>query len=83
MKHIILTNILLLIGVVYIFCCCNSDKITYSDNSKTYANYSINHYIDTIHGHVIITTVADYSKYGGGISCSTLEIDNFSKTDNN
>lgn len=74
MKCQIFIDILLLIGVVYLFSMCTT-------NSKAKANYDINYYVDTIYGHVIVTTVVD-SKVTGDISSSTLEIDNFNKVDN-
>ena len=77
----ILVDILLLIGVVYLLSMCsNGDRTTYNDNDndKTYANYNINHYVDTIYGHVILTTVCDNKEHQ--ISVSTLEIN---KTNNN
>ena len=74
MKCQIFIDILLLIGVVYLFSMCTT-------NSKTKANYDINYYVDTIYGHVIVTTVVD-SKVTGDISSSTLEVDNFNNVDN-
>lgn len=74
----IFIDILLLIGVVYLFS-CNGNRTTYSDNSKTHAEYNINYYVDTIYGHVILSTVVD--KYNS-LSVSSIEIDNFSKIDN-
>ena len=74
MKCQIFIDILLLIGVVYLFSMCTT-------NGKARANYDINYYVDTIYGHVIVTTVVD-SKVTGDISSSTLEIDNFNKVDN-
>ena len=74
MKCQIFVDILLLIGIVYLFSMCTT-------NSKNKASYDINYYVDTIYGHVIVTTVVD-SKVTGDISSSTLEIDNFDKVDN-
>ena len=37
------------------------------------APYSINHYTDTINGHIILSTVCNYSD---NISISTLELNN-------
>lgn len=76
MKHTIFIDILLLIGVVCLFSCSN--RTTYSDNSKTH-EYNINYYVDTIYGHVILSTIVD--KYNS-LSVSSIEIDNFSKIDN-
>lgn len=70
MKYNLFINILLLIGVVC-FTSCNGNKITYSDNSKTNSDYNINYYVDTINGHVILTTVCD--RYNN-LSISTLEL---------
>lgn len=78
MKRIIFINILLLIGVVCLLSCGNGNRTTYSD-SETHADYNINHYVDTIYGHVILSTVVD--KYNS-LSVSTIEIDNFDKIDN-
>lgn len=79
MKHNIFINILLLIGVVCLFS-CNGNRTTYSDG-ETHSYYNINHYVDTIYGHVILSTVVD-SKVSNNVSISTIEIDNFDKTDN-
>lgn len=78
MKHTIFIDILLLIGVVCLFS-CNGNRTIYSDNNKTHAEYNINYYVDTIYGHVILSTVVD--KYNS-LSVSSIEIDNFSKIDN-
>ena len=72
MKRIIFVDILLLVGVVCLFS-CNGNRTTYSNNSKTYADYNINHYIDTINGHIILSTVVD-SKSSYNISISTIEL---------
>lgn len=80
MKRIIFVDILLLIGVVCLLSCSNGNRTTYSD-SETHADYNINHYVDTIYGHVILSTVVDSRRYND-ISISTIEIDNFDKTDN-
>ena len=72
MKCQIFIDILLLIGVVYLFSMCsNGNRTTYNDN-ETHARYNINHYIDTINGHIILTTVCD-EYYRNNISVSTLE----------
>ena len=77
MKCQIFIDILLLIGVVYLFSMCsNGNRTTYDDNTTTHANYSINHYIDTINGHIILTTVCDANNASGVISVSTLELNN-------
>lgn len=74
----IFIDILLLIGVVYLFIICSNDnKITYNGD-VTQNNYNINHYIDTIYDHVILTTVCE-ARYYNRVSISTLEIDNFNK----
>lgn len=73
MKPTILIDILLLIGAVYLFSWCSGNRTTYSDNSKTNSDYNINHYIDTIDGHIILSTVVD-SKYYSNVSISTLEL---------
>lgn len=71
MKCQIFIDILLLIGVVYLFSMCSSGKVD--------KNYTITHYVDTIYGNVILTTVCE-STINANISVSTLNIDN---TDNN
>ena len=76
MKCQIFMDILLLIGVVYLFSCCNGNRTTYNDNTTTHASYNINHYIDTINGHIILTTVCDANNASGVISVSTLELNN-------
>lgn len=78
---VIFVDILLLIGVVYLFSMCsNGNRTVYNDNNVTHASYNINHYVDTIYGHVVLTTVCEDNS--GNISCSTLDIDDFSKIDN-
>ena len=67
MKCQIFIDILLLIGVVYLFSMCSNN------NATTHATYSINHYIDTIGGHIILTTVCD-NDYN--LTVSTLELNN-------
>lgn len=77
MKIKIFINILFLIGIVYLFSMCtNGDKNTYDDNNTTHSFYNINHYIDTINGHVILTTVCDGGDVKYLISVSTLELNN-------
>lgn len=78
MKCTIFIDMLLLLGVVYLFSMCsnNSRTIYNDDDSKTHANYNINHYIDTINGHIILTTVCDGSNVSFNISVSTLELNN-------
>lgn len=77
MKIKILLNILFLIGVVYFFSMCsNGNRTTYDDNNTTHASYNINHYIDTINGHIILTTVCDANNASGVVSVSTLELNN-------
>jgi hypothetical protein len=74
MKCQIFIDILLLLGVVYLFSMCsNGNRKTYNDNNTTHASYNINHYIDTINGHIILTTVCD-NDYN--VSVSTLELNN-------
>lgn len=68
MKCTIFIDILLLLGVIYLFSMCSND------NTTTHTTYSINHYVDTISGHVILTTVCDERNYH--ISVSTLELNN-------
>lgn len=70
----IFVDILLLIGVVYLFSCSNGSRNIYNDNNTTNADYNINHYIDTINGHIILTTVVDNSHLD--LSVSTLELNN-------
>lgn len=76
-SYIIFIDILLLIGVVYLFSMC-SGKTTYNHNI-IHSDYDINHYVDTIDGHIILTTVCD-SRSSNNISVSTLEMN---KTNNN
>ena len=77
MKCQIFIDILLLIGVVYLFSMCsNGNRTTYDDNITTHASYNINHYIDTIDNHIILTTVCDANNASGVISVSTLELNN-------
>ena len=71
MKCKIFIDILLLLGVVYLFSCTNGDRTIYNDN-KTHTTYNINHYIDTINRHIILTTVCDIRE--NYISVSTLEL---------
>jgi len=68
MKCTILVDILLLIGVVYLFSMCSSDN----KHNTTNAPYELNHYIDTVNGHVILTTVCYHSSFG--VSVNTLEL---------
>ena len=82
MKCTIFIDILLLLGVVYLFSMCsNGNRTTYDDDNVTHASYNINHYIDTIYEHIIVTTVCEDKN--NQVSVATLEIDNFSKIDNN
>ena len=69
MKRIIFIDILLLIGAVYLFSMCSNNN-----NNVTHADYNINHYVDTINGHIILTTVCD-NNYNQ-VSISTLELNN-------
>lgn len=79
MKCQIFIDILLLIGVVYLFSMCsNGNKTT----NNIDADYNISHYVDTIYGHVILTTVCD-GIHTGFISVTTLEIKDTNKIDNN
>ena len=76
MKCQIFIDILLLLGVVYLFSMCsNGNRTTYNDNDVTHASYNINHYIDTINGHIILTTVCDEINRGY-VSVATLELNN-------
>ena len=74
MKCQIFIDILLLLGVVYLFSMCSKygGRNTYNDNNTTHATYNINHYIDTINGHIILTTVCDDHNYN--VSVATLEL---------
>ena len=75
MKCQIFIDILLLIGVVYLFSMCSKNiRTVYNDDNTTHASYKINHYIDTINGHIILTTVCDDANYQ--VSVSTLELNN-------
>jgi hypothetical protein len=76
MKCQIFVDILLLIGVVYLFSCSNGNRTTYNDSNTTHASYNINHYLDTIEGHIILTTVCDANNASGVVSVSTLELNN-------
>lgn len=60
-------DILLLLGVVYLFSMCSNNNVTHTD-------YDINHYVDTINGHIILTTVCD-NNYNQ-VSVATLELNN-------
>lgn len=72
MKCQIFIDILLLIGVVYLFSMCSDGNRTAYNNNTTHVNYTINHYIDTINGHIILTTVCD--ERDNHVSVSTLEL---------
>ena len=75
MKYNIFIDILLLIVAVYLFSMCsNGNRTTYNDNGTTHAYYNINHYIDTINGHIILTTVCEANN--GQVSVATLELNN-------
>ena len=75
MKCQIFVDILLLIGAVYLFSMCsNGSKNTYNDNNTTHASYNINHYLDTINGHIILTTVCEDKN--NQVSVATLELNN-------
>ena len=69
----IFINILLLIGVVYLFSMCSSR--TNPKYNTTEGPYEINHYIDTIDNHIILTTVC-YNTSTGDIGVNTLELKN-------
>ena len=74
MKYKIFIDILLLIGVVYLFSMCsNGNRTVYNDN-RTHKN-DVSHYIDTIRGHIILTTVC-YNYNTGDVSVSTLKLNN-------
>ena len=64
----IFIDILLLIGAVYLFSMCS--------NNVTHADYNINHYVDTINGHIILTTVCDNNYNQVSISTLELELNN-------
>ena len=73
MKHLsctIFVDILLLLGVVYLFSMCsdNRDSVVH----KSLMSYDINHYIDTIDNAIILTTVC--SNNSGRTSVSTLKL---------
>ena len=72
-KFNIILDILLLIGVVYLFSMCSSR--TNPKYNTTEGPYEINHYIDTINNHIILTTVCYYNLQGY-ISVNTLELKN-------
>ena len=72
MKCQIFVDILLLIGIVYLFSMCGSRSV-YNDNNSTDGPYSINHYVDTIDNHIILTTVC-HSKININVSVATLEL---------
>ena len=81
MKYKIFTDILLLIGAIYLFIMCsNTNKAT--NNNITNSDYNISHYVDTIYGHMILTTVCD-GIHTGFISVTTLEIKDTNKINNN
>ena len=61
-------DMLLLIGAAYLSSCSN-------DNGNNRIDYSINHYVDTINGHVVLTTVCS-SNYSNNLSVSTLKLNN-------
>lgn len=71
-KFNIILDILLLIGVVYLFSMCSSG--TNPKYNTTEGPYEINHYIDTIDNHIILTTVCYYSNMN--VSVNTLELKN-------
>lgn len=73
MKCNIFINILLLIGVVYLFSMCSSG--TNPKYNTTEGPYEINHYIDTIDNHIILTTVC-YHSISNCVSVNTLELKN-------
>lgn len=74
MKFKTIIDMLFLIGVAYLFSMCstNSRKI-YDGGNETSSNYDINHYIDTVCGHVILTTVCNNND-NYYLSVSTLEL---------
>ena len=74
MKSVISLGILLLIGVVCSLTSCNNKRNT---DYKTNGPYSINYYVDTINGHVILTTVVD-SKNTNDVSISCIELEDIS-----
>lgn len=76
MKTTIFVDILLLLGAVCLFAMCtNGNRTTYNNDNITHASYNINHYLDTIEGHIILTTVCDeINSYN--VSVSTLELNN-------
>ena len=74
MKNFILSSILVITSCVLII--TSIHFISNPIKTKT-ASYSINHYIDTINGHIILSTVYNYSD---NISISTLELNNNDST---
>lgn len=66
MKAVISYFVILIITIISIF---YLSRIV-ETNSKI---YSINHYTDTINGHIILSTVCNYSD---NVSISTLELNN-------
>lgn len=73
MKCTIFIDILLLIGVVYLFSMCKESRTVSGYNNKINADYTIEHYIDTINGHIILSTVVN-KEPTTGVSISTLEL---------
>lgn len=61
-------KILLLLVAVFLFSMC-------SNGNRTHKNYDVSHYIDTIRGHIILTTVC-YNYNTGDVSVSTLKLNN-------
>jgi len=72
LKDILFYIIIFIIGLLLsiLFSCVKSNRTI---NNNDDIHYSINHYTDTINGHIILSTVCDYSD---NISISTLELNN-------
>ena len=68
MKFQIILDILLLVGVIYLFSMCDTNESSIFNDK-----YDINYYIDTIDNHIILTTVVD-SKHTNNVSCSSIEL---------
>ena len=54
--------------------CSKGSRNIYNNDDVTHSSYNINHYIDTIDGHIILTTVCE--DVNSTASVSTLELKN-------
>lgn len=72
LKDILFYIIVFIIGLLLsmLFSCVKSNRTI---NNNDDIHYSINHFIDTINGHIILSTVCE--KYSN-VSISTLELNN-------